>query len=168
MGNTLLTIMYYYKRMNSTRAPSSRSLHVLVVHNSQKSISHIKRPALFSCDGWFRASKRSVPEKRMRGSPTGNTPQQKEKRPAGDREKSSRSRKHLTFDCSTGTWSDLELGALVEFILLHRPGQRWPSDKDPRFWDSAGKYVSMRSESGVQRTGIKCNMHTMIIENLQN
>ena len=30
--------------------------------------------------------------------------------------------------------------ALVEFILLHKPGRRWPAEQDPRFWDSAAEY----------------------------
>ena len=36
----------------------------------------------------------------------------------------------------------------MEFILLHKPGRRWPAEQDPRFWDSAAEcmYVAMRSK----------------------
>ena len=36
----------------------------------------------------------------------------------------------------------------MEFILLHKPGRRWPGEQDPRFWDSAAEYmyVAMRSK----------------------
>ena len=56
-------------------------------------------------------------------------------------------RRRLAF-AKTDAWSDSEQIALVEFILLHKPGRRWPAEQDPRFWDSAAEYmyVAMRSK----------------------
>ena len=43
-------------------------------------------------------------------------------------------------------WSDSEQSALVEFILLHKPGLSWPADKDLQFWNAAAEHVAMRSK----------------------
>ncbi len=115
---------------------------------------------------------RSGPEKRPRGSPSGVTPLQQEKRAAAEPrdvvmrrkgpKKDARSRKRLSFTSGSAAdpWSEIEDSALVEFILLHRPGQGWPSDRSPSFWDSAADFVRMRSGSGVLRTGKRTCMQS--------
>ena len=64
-------------------------------------------------------------DKRPRGSPTGHTPLQEKKKSASVQHKVSKGRRQLMF-----AWSDMEQGALVEFILLHKPSQTWPADQD--------------------------------------
>ena len=54
----------------------------------------------------------------------------------------------------------------MEFILLHKPGRRWPAEQDPRFWDSAAEYmyVAMRSK----RDAICIyNIHVIIMPRMQ-
>ena len=34
-------------------------------------------------------------------------------------------------------WSDTEIEALVEFLLFHSTGDRWPTHKQDGFWSSA-------------------------------
>ena len=105
-----------------------------------------------------KVSLRSASEKRSRGSPTGCTPLQKGKRSTTELKEVGESqqtgsqhcqprRRRLAF-AKTDAWSDSEQIALVEFILLHKPGRRWPAEQDPRFWDSAAEYiyVAMRSK----------------------
>ena len=105
-----------------------------------------------------KVSLRSASEKRSRGSPTGCTPLQKGKRSTTELKEVGKSqqtgshhyqprRRRLAF-AKTDAWSDSEQIALVEFILLHKPGRRWPAEQDPRFWDSAAEYiyVAMRSK----------------------
>ena len=54
----------------------------------------------------------------------------------------------------TDAWSDSEQIALVEFILLHKPGRRWPAEQDPRFWDSVATCAQrgMPVQQSVQHT----------------
>ena len=98
-------------------------------------------------------------EKRSRSSPTGCTPLQRGKRSTTELRKVGESHQSSSRHCqprrrrlafaktdAPGAWSDGEQIALVEFILLHKPGRRWPADQDPRFWDSAAQYVSMRTK----------------------
>ena len=93
-------------------------------------------------------------DKRPRGSPTGDTPLQKQKEQRVTREtECSKARRRLPFGNTADSWSESEESALVEFILLHRPGTRWPADKDKKFWDGAATFVRDRSESTMLRTG---------------
>ena len=95
--------------------------------------------------------------KRLRGSPTGITPRQDEKK-----KKVSSSRRKLTFqaDSSRDTsvyvpmsaWTTKETKALVEFMLLHDP-EKWESTKDDKFWMSAAVFVRDRGEHPQVRTG---------------
>ena len=105
-----------------------------------------------------KVSLRSASEKRSRGSPTGCTPLQKGKRSTTELKEVGESQQTGSHHCQprrrrlafakTDAWSDSEQIALVEFILLHKPGRRWPAEQDPRFWDSAAEYmyVAMRSK----------------------
>ena len=105
-----------------------------------------------------KVSLRSSSEKRSRGSPTGCTPLQKGKRSTTELKEVGESQQTGSHHCQprrrrlafakTDAWSDSEQIALVEFILLHKPGRRWPAEQDPRFWDSAAEYmyVAMRSK----------------------
>ena len=101
-------------------------------------------------------------QKRPRGSPTGITPLQDLKRPSAlsrQRDGTHVSKKKLAFSETTSRhqWSELEDCALVEFILLTRPGPSWPFEKGLEFWDGAAKYIHRRSGSHLQRTGVyKC------------
>ena len=105
-----------------------------------------------------KVSLRSASEKRSRGSPTGCTPLQKGKRSTTELKEVGESQQTGSHHCQprrrrlafakTDAWSDSEQIALVEFILLHKPGRRWPAEQDPRFWDSAAEYmyVAIRSK----------------------
>ena len=105
-----------------------------------------------------KVSLRSASEKRSRGSPTGCTPLQKGKRSTTELKEVGESQQTGSHHCQprrrrlafakTDAWSDSEQIALVEFILLHKPGRRWPAEQDPRFLDSAAEYiyVAMRSK----------------------
>ena len=93
-------------------------------------------------------------EKQPRGSsPTGVTPRAKEKRFAGGSKEIVKTRRRLPFIITTDVWSDVEQSALVEFILLHKPGTSWPTDKNMSFWDAAATFVHIRSNSSKLRTG---------------
>ena len=50
-------------------------------------------------------------------------------------------------------WSDGETKALLEFLLLHRPGDKWPSTKNQQFWNSAAEFVELRGEGRIRRSG---------------
>ena len=108
-------------------------------------------------------------EKRQRGTPTGRTPQQPQKRPGGEERrtggdggsiwgKSVRASAQKRLFSTLHAWTTPEDGALVEFILLTRPLDKvWPADKGSTYWEGAAKHVYSRSGSSVQRTGmVKC------------
>ena len=87
-------------------------------------------------------------KKRPRGSPTGDTPKQKDKR----REIQPQiSRKKLIFNASR--WSDLECSALVEYVIHKKGGHSWPFGKETEFWDSVAEYIKERTESEILRSG---------------
>ena len=110
-----------------------------------------------------KVSLRSASEKRSRGSPTGCTPLQKGKRSTTELKEVGESQQTGSHHCQprrrrlafakTDAWSDSEQIALVEFILLHKPGRRWPAEQDPRFWDSTAEY-SHALEEAVQHINI--------------
>ena len=107
--------------------------------------------------------------KRQRGTPTGRTPQQPQKRLVamtggeerticGDggsiRRGSVRVSAQKRLFATPHAWTPPEDGALVEFILLTRPLDKvWPADKGKTYWEGAAKHVHSRSGSSVQRTG---------------
>ena len=104
-------------------------------------------------------------EKRPRGLPTGYTPLQIGKRSTKEpkeRDSADRQlrRRRLAF-AKTDAWSDIEQSALVEFILLHKPGRSWPAEQDCKFWDAAAEYVAMRSKRDVLRSGIIMTVHNL-------
>ena len=89
----------------------------------------------------------------FRASRAGVTPYAKEKRPAGGSKEIVKARRRLPFISTADVWSDVEQSALVEFILLHKPGTSWPTDKNMSFWDAAATFVHTRSKSNNLRTG---------------
>ena len=122
-----------------------------------------------------KVSLRSASEKRSRGSPTGCTPLQKGKRSTTELKEVGESQQTGSHHCQprrrrlafakTDAWSDSEL---VEFILLHKPGRRWPAEQDPRFWDSAAKYIYICShalEEAVQH--IYMYIHVILMPRMQ-
>ena len=50
-------------------------------------------------------------------------------------------------------WSNEEIKALVEFILLHMMGDNWPSHRQDVFWRNAGAFVQDRAGSSLCRSG---------------
>ena len=53
------------------------------------------------------------------------------------------------------SWSDEESKALLEFLLFHRPSDKWPSTKNQQFWGSAAEFVELRGRGKMRRSG-KC------------
>ena len=51
-------------------------------------------------------------------------------------------------------WCDNEVKALIEFVLFHSSGEKWPSHKQAVFWNSAGQFVKERSGSSLSRSGM--------------
>ena len=51
--------------------------------------------------------------------------------------------RRLTFGAESlkETWSDAELQALVEFVLFHDTGERWPTHKRMEHWKNAADFV---------------------------
>ena len=50
-------------------------------------------------------------------------------------------------------WCDDEMKALIECVLLHSSGEKWPSYKQAVFWNSAGQFVKERSGTSLCRSG---------------
>ena len=51
-------------------------------------------------------------------------------------------------------WSDAEIKALIEFVLFHSTGDKWPSHKQDSFWSCASDYLRSRSgDCSVRRSG---------------
>ena len=91
----------------------------------------------------------SAPEKRPRGSPTGDTPLKVYKRPTVDGQSRGRADKRLFL-----SWTDQEDCALIEFVILTRSGEYWPtSEKSSTYWDSAAEFVYTKSGSCHKRSG---------------
>lgn len=106
----------------------------------------------------YRLPEHGAGDKRCRGSPTGDTPLQQGKKQqrdaAGHWSSSTKNLRRRKLPFSDSAWSDFEQSALVEFLLLLRPGERWPADQDEKFWKAAAEFIAMRSETDIQRTGI--------------
>ena len=54
----------------------------------------------------------------------------------------------------TEKWCDDEIKALIEFVLFHSSGKKWPSPKQAVFWNSAGQFVKERSGISFCRSGM--------------
>ncbi len=92
----------------------------------------------------------STPRKRVRGSPTGNTPLQLQKRSSSTRRTSilkrkltypgqgSRSRSMYT---PAATWTPEEDKALVKYVLLFGSFDKWPATKLTKYWEGASRFV---------------------------
>jgi len=102
-------------------------------------------------------------QKRPRGSPTLQTPYRKSKRiPLRqlDQNGNSLSPRVLSQTFSRRSkktkekWTDAELKALTEFVLLHGEGDAWPAHKQDEFWRRASEFVQTRSGQTTCRTGM--------------
>ena len=51
------------------------------------------------------------------------------------------------------TWTDDETRALLEFMLLYRPSDKWPATKNKQFWTSAAEFVELRGNGRIRRSG---------------
>ena len=100
---------------------------------------------------------RTGPKKKIA---TGITPQQPSKRkPRPKGKKKASASKRLSFcEAVPSTFSTLdsarkreELRALVEFVVLHYDGDKWPHNKKDTFWNSAAEFVAERTSTS--RTG---------------
>lgn len=56
--------------------------------------------------------------------------------------------------CGPSTWTDRETIALLEFLLFHRPSDKWPSTKDTQFWKSAAEFVEVKGKGRMRRSGV--------------
>ena len=106
--------------------------------------------------------------KRQRGSPTGITPRQAQKRTPIQELKGAQSplhsRRELQFGKSVqgktrswmeelDQWTLEELYALVEFVLLRSGADKWTSSHRKRVWQEASDFVAERTKSDTRRTG---------------
>ena len=57
-------------------------------------------------------------------------------------------------------WSEKEVKALVEFILFHSPGDKWPTTKNDHFWRNAAMFVK---ECSMLRTSKMLYMYMYIV-----
>ena len=60
-------------------------------------------------------------------------------------------------------WSEKEVKALVEFILFHSPGDKWPTTKNDHFWRNAALFVKERSSANMLRTSKMLYMYMYIV-----
>lgn len=51
------------------------------------------------------------------------------------------------------SWKDEEVGALVEFVLLHCKGDSWPCHSRMTVWNAAAQFVKERTSGENQRSG---------------
>ena len=80
-------------------------------------------------------------EKHQRGSPTGATPQQREKRSMLSE---GTTKKRLSFTAGargSDSWSALEERSLVEFVMKEGFVKDWPNTKKIDFWEGAAKFI---------------------------
>ena len=76
--------------------------------------------------------------KRPRGSPTGSTPRQKEKHSARF---PAASKKELSFEETSTTWSKLEESTLVDYVIQKGYMTTWPTTKHLEFWEGASQFL---------------------------
>jgi len=51
-------------------------------------------------------------------------------------------------------WSDLELQAIIEFVLFQSDGSSWPAHKQEAFWNSASENVHTRGCNNIVSNGM--------------
>ena len=115
---------------------------------------------------------------RSHSSPTGITPHRQSKRAPLRYSKSTAAHlepRRLTLDAtevtaaSTGTpepnssatavgsractWTDDETRALLKFVLLYGPSDKWPATKDPQLWARAADFVRNRGNGRTKHSG---------------
>lgn len=56
------------------------------------------------------------------------------------------------FEGGREPWSEREVKALVEFILFHGTGDKWPATKNDSFWSKAALFVKQRTGACTLRT----------------
>ena len=56
-------------------------------------------------------------------------------------------------DCRGLGWSNAELRALVEFIMLHGTGESWPTHHRMRVWEAAASFIKTRAATTTARSG---------------
>ena len=96
--------------------------------------------------------------KRARGSPTGKTPMQIQKKASGGRCRPTSDRcspkRKLTYSTDTRSrepsrslytpvtpWTTEEDKSLVKFVLLYGSADKWPSTKLTTYWEGASRFV---------------------------
>ena len=69
--------------------------------------------------------------------------------------------RRLSYQCMTEgrtssqvKWMNVEVKALIKFVLFHSTGDTWPSHKQMMFWTSVGEFVKTRSGSDTCRNGM--------------
>ena len=127
-------------------------------------------------DGKEAASTPTYPHKRPRSSPTCLTPRQCQKR-VPLRELAANSTqclepRRLSYQSDSShpakeKWTPNETSALIEFILFHTTGDRWPTHKQMVFWKYAGEYVQTRSASNNYRSGMSKHVNNLIAYYMQ-
>ena len=55
---------------------------------------------------------------------------------------------------SADSWSEAEVKALVEFILFHCNGDKWPTHHQMEFWNSAACFIQTRAKTSHKISGI--------------
>ena len=105
-------------------------------------------------------SKRRVPRRMLHGVPSARQarrrlavedvegPQQSDHHPVDEQRIPTRYSRR-----SNDTWSNAEIKALVEFILFHCEGNKWPSHHRMEFWNAAAAFVMTRAKASHQRSG---------------
>ena len=100
--------------------------------------------------------------KRVRGTPTGDTPKQQAKRSYLQSRVNVKGKNKLSFSgedavCTKmprkgGNWTAHEEKALVEFVMLNSKEDKWPITISGAFWELGANFVSQRCVV-LQRTG---------------
>ena len=97
----------------------------------------------------------TMAEKRPRGSPTGITPQQKEKRAFSRLHGQRTSRRKLAFSSvrpDLNVWTNEEEHALVDYLLSQGFRESWPQTKRLDFWEGAAHFIKKSCPSRSLRT----------------
>ena len=89
-------------------------------------------------------------EKRPRGSPTGETPLQTSKRRPTESALRSRAGTGRAGKSLFSPWTDAEESALIQFVLLTRADDHWPTEKSCTYWEGAAEFVC-RAVSGCHK-----------------
>ena len=56
-------------------------------------------------------------------------------------------------DCRGLGWSNAELRALVEFIMLYGTGELWPTHHRMRVWEAVASFIKTRAATTTARSG---------------